>query len=44
MKNLALLVFFAAFIHTPVLAEGKCYSLSSRSAIAVEMEPVVHVD
>ena len=44
MKNLALLMFFVAFIHAPVLAERKCYSLSSRSAIAVENEPVVHVD
>ena len=44
MKKLFLLVLSTAFIHTPVLAESRCYSLPSRSAIAVDGESVVHVD
>ena len=44
MKKLFLLVLSTAFIHTLVLAESRCYSLPSRSAIAVDGESVVHVD
>lgn len=44
MEKLFLLVLSTAFIHTPVLAENRCYSLPSRSAIAVDGESVVHVD
>ena len=38
MKNLVILVLSAAFVHAPVFAERKCYSLPSRSAIAVDIQ------